>query len=210
MMIPMRPILPICLMLTACAPAGLRTGDLVFTANDPNGFVDAIEAVTPAATEDLSFSHVGILEVKGNDIRVIEATPEAGVTVTAWEAFLAGAAVTPFGRPAAAVYRPRISPRQAEEAVRRARAYVGRPYDFVFAPGDSALYCSELVHRAYRASDGAPLFEAQPMTFCDSTGATSPLWLAYFARLGAPVPEGLPGTNPNALARSPRLTRLPR
>ena len=43
------------------------------------------------------------------------------------------------------------------------------------------------------------------MTFKDSTGETSSLWVEYYTRLGKDIPEGVPGTNPNDMSREVSL-----
>jgi hypothetical protein len=46
------------------------------------------------------------------------------------------------------------------------------------------------------------------MSFSDSTGNISPLWISYFSKMGIPVPEGVAGTNPNDMSREGVLKRL--
>ena len=94
-------------------------------------------------------------------------------------------------------------------AVRRARSFLGVPYDYSFRPGREKLYCSELVWASYLAPDGAedgtPLFTARPMNFRAADGTLPQFWADLFDRLGEQVPEGLPGTNPNDMAREEHL-----
>ena len=71
-----------------------------------------------------------------------------------------------------------------------------------------AVYCSELVHASFLQDDGTPIFSAKPMTFKDPEGETDPYWTEYYARLGVPIPEGEPGTNPNDLSRDPVLQEI--
>ena len=35
-------------------------------------------------------------------------------------------------------------------------------------------------------------------------------WVALFEKLGEPIPEGEPGTNPNEMARDPQLVEIGR
>lgn len=46
------------------------------------------------------------------------------------------------------------------------------------------------------------------MNFRDSTGQIAPYWQEHFARLGMPVPEGVPGTNPGELSKDPALVAV--
>lgn len=57
-----------------------------------------------------------------------------------------------------AVLRPRVDRAARLEAVRRALAQYGKPYDYNFDfSTDSALVCSELVYKAYETADGVGL-----------------------------------------------------
>jgi hypothetical protein len=40
---------------------------------------------------------------------------------------------------------------------------MGRSYDFRYAPGDSEIYCSELIFKAYREAYGEELGQWQPL-----------------------------------------------
>lgn len=64
------------------------------------------------------------------------------------------------------------------------------------------MYCSELVYESYLNEDGSHIFNAIPMNFRASDGSMPEFWTSLFARLGSPVPEGMPGTNPNSIART--------
>lgn len=192
--------------LTACMEAAvLRDGDLIFQANEDGGFVDAIEHVT-----DGVWSHVGIIRLLPDGIHVLEATPGQGVVLTPLDDFLEGSAHDAEGRAVVRVFRIRdLSPDEISAAIARAEACLGRPYDKGFAPGTEALYCSELVYESFRRANGEPVFSAVPMTFKGPDGETAPYWIRYYERLGSPVPEGVPGTNPNALSREDVLIPVP-
>ncbi len=47
------------------------------------------------------------------------------------------------------------------------------------------------------------------MTFKGPDGDIVPYWAAHYDSLGVAVPEGVPGTNPNDLSRSPLLVPVP-
>lgn len=192
-------------LLAACADRGLQDGDLIFQANDSSGFTDAIENVTEGA-----WSHVGIVRKYRGGTYVLEATTREGVVRTRLEDFLDGSAHDSAGRPLVQVRRL-DDPDAASigrRAVRKAESYLGRPYDFAFASGMDAVYCSELVWTCFRREDGSPVFSAIPMTFKGPDGETDPYWVAYYDRLGTPIPEGEPGTNPNDLAKEPLLREV--
>lgn len=123
-------LLMMTLLLTTCMREGLRDGDLVFQENDPGDFTGAIENVTGG-----NWSHVGILEVTGDGVHVLEATTTRGVVRTPLEVFLDGSAHDGDGRPLVRVYRlvdpasgdPGLTEQEAREAVRRAHGYIAGP-----------------------------------------------------------------------------------
>lgn len=189
----------------------LRSGDLIFQANSGSDFVEAIEAVTMAGDSLMSFSHVGIIKVEGDKVSVIEATPEKGVCITPMEDFLRTSAHDAEGRPMVRVmrYTGTDAGKVCSRAISLSSQHLGKQYDFAFDPDMGTVYCSELVFRSFVDDNGDPLFGSNPMTFKDSTGKTSSLWLDYYAKLGKDIPEGAPGTNPNDMSREPLLETVP-
>ena len=180
----------------------LRSGDIVFQCIPCGDLCTAIVETTPCAREH-PFNHCGIVVRNGDSVSVIEAIGK-DVHATPLISFLKrDTAIQLFvGRPlkAAGV--------DTYDALRKAIALQGRPYDDAFMPGDSALYCSELVYACYLRK-GKPAFALAPMTFkSPHSGETFPAWIAYYSALGRPVPEGLPGINPCAIARSPLIELL--
>ena len=93
----------------------------------------------------------------------------------------------------------------ADRSVARARAYLGLPYDHLFLPGDSAVYCSELVLLAFVDRRDSALFMPVPMSFHDESGRITDFWRQHYARHGMEVPEGWPGSNPSELSRRTSL-----
>ena len=85
---------------------------------------------------------------------------------------------------------------------------LGLPYDWSYLPGNGKIYCSELVYESFIDRGGKHVFTASPMNFRDSGGNLPEFWSDLFARLGEKVPEGVPGTNPNGLARESCLTEV--
>ena len=182
-------------------PYALRPGDLLFQVSE-GGMSEAIETATSG-----DYSHVGFLDRSWTG-HVWEAVPDQGVVRTPLRKFLREAAKDSEGRPMVTVYRLR-SGLDVRDAVRRARSLSGRPYDFAFMPGDSTLYCSELVYTCFRDPGGSPLFSSIPMTFKGPDGGILPYWTKHYETMGLSVPEGAPGTNPNDLSRDPLLERVP-
>jgi len=184
----------------------LRNGDIVFQVNDSSDFVDAIEAATNKS--DLSFSHVGMVNVTDSGIYIIEANPKKGVVATPLVDFYDDSAHDRSGKPLVIFYRVKASQDIADKAVARAASFIGRPYDFAFSQGANELYCSELIYECFIDEDGKHIFTTQPMNFRDENGQLPPYWTEHFNRLGIPVPENEEGTNPNDMASSDKVELL--
>lgn len=201
------------LSATACTlrPKGpmLQTGDLLFQC----GTGAMTEAITNATGRDetLNFTHVGILlAAEHSALRssaacpfpadsVLEATSDGGVRITTLSEFLVKSAMRD-GRPMVVAKRLQDTAGVAA-SVARARKALGAPYDYSFRPDNGRYYCSELVYDHYLRSDGNHCFSARPMNFHTPDGTLPRYWAELFERLGEPVPEGVPGTNPNDMAQ---------
>lgn len=110
----------------------------------------------------------------------------------------------PGGRPLVVALRLKDTSGIAA-SVERARKVVGVPYDYSFLPDNGRYYCSELVWEFYSRPDGTRIFPARPMNFRAPDGTMPRYWQELFERRGEAVPEGVPGTNPNDMAREPIL-----
>lgn len=183
----------------------LHTGDLLFQAGKNSEMTGAITTAT-GENGQLDFSHVGIAVVTNGADSVLEATTDGGVRLTALAEFL-GRSARIGGRPAVVAMRLKDTTGVAQ-AVARARRCIGLPYDYSFLPDNGKYYCSELVWDSYCAADGSPRFTARPMNFRAADGTLPRFWADLFARLGEPVPEGVPGTNPNDMAREAILGEI--
>jgi len=193
----------------ACAPESFRpqTGDLLFTVGKQSEMTGAITAAT-GANGALNFSHVGIAVSAERADSVLEATSEGGVRMVPLSEFLAGAARIGEA-PAVVVMRLRDTTGTAA-AIERGRSCLGLPYDYSYYPDNGKFYCSELVWECYRNRDGSHRFEARPMNFRAADGTMPAFWSELFERLGEPIPEGVPGTNPNDMARDRQLEEVHR
>lgn len=192
------------LVARGCAPrhSSLRTGDLLFQVGAGSEMAGAIEAAT-ANGNTLTYTHVGIALPHPGADSVLEATSDGGVRIVPLAEFLAAAAQTTAG-PAVTAMRLRDTAGVAR-SVARARNCVGLPYDYAYRPDNGKFYCSELVWENYRRPDGRRIFAAQPMNFRAPDGTMPEFWIRLFERLGEPIPEGEPGTNPNDMARDAAL-----
>ena len=190
------------LLFSACAhdDSALQAGDLVFRIAGDDGMSSAV-AVSTAWNDSLKYDHVAIVAVEDGKPYIIEATSNGGVKRTSLEEFAeSGEAV---------VMRVNVDFPVAK-AIERASGFIGQEYDWHFLPDNGRLYCSELVWESYLLDDGSRLFQASPMNFRDSDGNMPEFWEKLFAGLGEPVPEGVPGTNPNDMAKSRALTFIRR
>lgn len=194
-----------CLLLPAAAGAQaadginsnvLHDGDLLFFAHSKG---NAITDVTTGVGNAM-ISHVAIVNIRGGKAYTIEAT-HRGVITQPVDSVLEKADKDGTQIMAACIVpRPDIA-----TSVSNAMKYLGRPYDFYFERGDSAIYCSELVELSFRDSDGTPVFRPVPMSFHDRNGTITDYWKEYYRKAGKTVPEGEPGSNPGEMSRDKRV-----
>ncbi len=194
----------ICFLAVACHrdDDALQSGDLLFQVTKTSQMTEAISAAT-VKNETLDFTHVGIAITTDGADSILEASTESGVRIVPLAEFLNDAA-TINGKPAVVAMRLRDTT-GISQAVQRARKALGAPYDYAFLPDNGKIYCSELVRNSYLRADGSPIFTAHPMNFRAADGTMPQFWTDLFARQGIPVPQGIPGTNPNDLSKEPTL-----
>lgn len=215
-------VVPLLVVVLGCSDEGgsvsdLRGGDLLFVVNGQgNNITDVTDGV-----DGLGIDHIAVF----SDGNVIEAIPEYGVVENPLDSFL----VRLSDRESVLVGR--IEGVDVEESVANARKFLGRPYDDIFMPSDSAIYCSELVQKSFVFKDGLKerdqnvkevdskatgsgtkhfVFGTIPMSFHDSTGNVTEFWTKFYSARGLAVPEGEPGTNPGQLSRDPNVKILGR
>lgn len=199
-------------LAAACTPKSdkLQNGDLVFVGIPASYSLDAgsMDSAISDATADgsgLNLIHTAILEIdpEGREW-IIDATIKHGVDRHPLDTFLRDFTLKDGSLPVFEVMRLRDDSRAAS-SVENAKKYLGRPYDVHFSPTDEALYCTELVYDSYLDADGEPIFSAAPMNFKNADGEFPLYWQQLFARLGEPIPQDVPGTNPQAMAKDPAL-----
>lgn len=189
--------------------AELRDCDLIFVVSGESAFSDAISSST-ARNDSLSFVHVGIIRIGGDStVNVIEASPEKGVILTPLNEFLDSSCPKIEGNPGAVIKRLEIG-FPVERTIENALQYIGQPYDWWYLPGNGKMYCSELIYESYLSDEGEHIFQAAPMNFKAPDGTYPSFWVKLYEELNQPIPQGEPGTNPNALSRDPRLMEIHR
>ena len=166
----------------------LHSGDLLFV-SDTTGMGLAVKASTG------NYTHVAMIERAGDSVFIIDATREHGVARRPIEQTFAD-------KMPVDVYQLTIS-FDTVAVVARAKSLIGKPYDNAFLPDNDAYYCSELIQVVFDT-----LFPSKPMNWRDKEGNLPEYWIKHFNKLGMPVPEGLPGTNPTDLSRSLLLRKL--
>lgn len=200
------------LAAVACTrPDTLRTGDLIFVGLplDYDAEGTSMDAAIASATGEegaLNLIHVAIAEVRADSVWIIDATLKHGVDRHPLDTFLRDFTLRDGSYPEFIVKRVEGLP--AADAVERAKSFCGRAYDNWFLPDNDELYCSELVQRSFLGADGQQLFDSEPMNFCAPDGTMPPYWEWLFSLLGQPVPQGLPGTNPQRMSESPLLKEV--
>ena len=180
----------------------LKDGDLMFCVS---GKSDAITDVTHGIDE-MGINHVAIFHKDNNGSYAIEAT-HMGVCMNPIDSFINRNNVRNSNR---AIIIGRINNGfiDISRSIHNALKYLGRPYDFYFQPGDSAIYCSELVQISFVDRKSRLVFHTIPMSFHDNSGEITTFWKEYYSKAGMTVPEGAPGSNPGELSREPKIRML--
>ncbi|MBA4017026.1 MAG: hypothetical protein C0483_07640 [Pirellula sp.] len=121
-----------------------QLGDILFQSLPHSPLIDAIEGATHS-----KYSHCGIVAPGGNGGWVV-VEANGSVKETRLDAWIAQ------GREKAyAVYRYDSQyTDKLPQVVAAARGFLGKPYDMHYAFGDDALYCSELIFKAFKQATG--------------------------------------------------------
>lgn len=189
----MKKTIPFAILLLVFLPihaqwGHLQSGDLLFV-SDTSGMGQAVQESTG------QYTHVALIERAGDSLFVIDATQRHGVARRPIDETFAN-------KMPVEIYRLTI-PFDTAAVIAHAKSLIGKPYDNAFLPDNDAYYCSELIQAAFDN-----LFEAMPMNWRDREGRLPEYWKKHFEKLGMPVPEGIPGTNPTDMSRSKLLRKL--
>jgi hypothetical protein len=141
----------ILVVLGGCGPAvpdayQPAVGDVVFQSLPRSPLVDTIEGCSESR-----FSHCGIVTRSGSEFVVLEAFEKVGFTPLAkW---------IDRGRNGAfSVFRWQNGAAQhVPDVIDAARDFLGRPYDIHYSMDDEAIYCSELIFKAFHKVTGENL-----------------------------------------------------
>lgn len=190
------PTIALPLVLALLAPRGpdpslLRDGDVIFHESR------SAQSRAIAEVQGSPYTHVGLIFRRGGRWWVLEA-----VQPVRW---------TPLDRWVARGGRWRLlrrragplTPAEAGKLRRAAERFLGRPYDLRFEWSDAALYCSELVWKAYHRALDLDLGGRVDWSTLDLSGPHATALL----RTRGPRPTG-PIVTPAALLASPHLTEI--
>ena len=196
-------------LLTACADR-LKTGDLVFVGIPMDYTLDegSMDSAIAASTGDgaLNLIHTAIAEVEGDKIWIIDATLRHGVDRHPLDTFLCDFTLKDGSLPEFIIMRLK-DPKNASQFVENAKQFLGQPYDKGFLPDNGAMYCTELVRESY-VLDGEYVFGNKPMNFKGPDGEFPVYWQQLFSLIGQEIPQDIPGTNPQDMAKSEKLRRV--
>lgn len=192
-------LLVLCLSVSACSSrpgsSGYQPyeGDIAFQSLPHNPLIDAIEGSSGSP-----FSHCGILHRAGADWVVIEAI--GPVKETPWRAWVAQARDRQYS-----VFRLKEPYRAKIPAfIEAAQSYEGRPYDIHYDMDDAAIYCSELIYKAFRRTTGQELGRLQTLGELN--------WQPYAEVIkqieGGKVPLDRKMITPRSLSEAPQLEKV--
>jgi uncharacterized protein YycO len=137
----------------------LKTGDIVLQTSTSKMSKPIREATHSP------YSHVGLVEVSPDGVFVIEAiNPVSRTPFAQWRKRGEAGKIT--------VERLKsLSPETASRVLDVAKGWLGRPYDVRFSKGDGALYCSELVTRAFEEGAQVTVGARQKLSTLDLSPA---------------------------------------
>nr|WP_253900237.1 YiiX/YebB-like N1pC/P60 family cysteine hydrolase [Corallococcus carmarthensis] len=175
--------------VTEGVAAKVRTGDVVFQTSGSRQS-KAIQVATHSP-----LSHVGLVEVTPEGAFVVEAVqPVKRTPFAQWKARGVKGRLL--------VMRPQgVDDAAKARAVVEAKRHLGKPYDALFGWGDEAMYCSELVRKAYAAGAGVEYGRMERLGDLDVAG----LKREIAERYRGPVPVDLELVTPASLAADARL-----
>lgn len=186
-----------------------QAGDILMQQIECGPLCDAINKVTEGY-QGKDYNHCALVVNFDDSLAVIEAIGEM-VHYSSLKDFLARVGDTAMVKNTLHTRLKTPYRHLIPEAIAAARTYLGQPYDDGFILQNGKMYCSEVVHDAFKeANNGKAFFFCQPMTFKDpATKEFFPPWQEYYKDLNMEIPEGVPGINPGLISRDPRLEIIP-
>ena len=197
--------------ITACATNSpgpvLKTGDLVFVgipSENPLPEASMGSAIAESTGGDgMDYIHTAIIDVDDEGTWILDATDKRGVARYPLDTFILDFHRHDGSYPTFEVFRLKNT-EGVDMFLENARKYIGEEYDLKFLPDNGMHYCTELVYDSY-VRNGEHIFETAPMNFRNADGEFSAFWVRIFKNMGAEIPQGLPGTNPQAMHASEEI-----
>lgn len=172
----------------------LRDGDVVFQSH-MGGQGAAIAQATRSP-----YTHCGVVVIEHGEPVVWEAV--GPVKRTPWAEFLRHGM---NGHVVVKRLKVPLTPSERVAFRQRGEALMGLPYDIHFQMDDASIYCSELVHKMYRAA-GRSIGKLEH--FCDMDLDAPIAHAVLVERFGGAVPCGSEVITPAALFRAPELVTV--
>jgi len=181
----------------------LQNGDFVFVEAKQENLSGAINRVTQK-TKTENFDHIGLIEIESDSVFVLHASADLGSNRQPFEYFCTENVENDKKM---VVYRLRKQYQKAIlPAISQSKKMLGKPYNWTYVLDENSYYCSDFIERIFRKDS---IFEHIPMNFENpKTGKTDDFWMDFYQKLNLDVPQNLPGTNPNQLAKSEKLIRM--
>lgn len=178
----------------------LENGDLIFVSAENDHLSEAINRVTQT-NENINFDHVGLIEKRKRKIYVLHAAPKKGSNKENLFHFYKRS------KEPLIIYRLKNEYKNSiPNAIIEANNMLGKPYNWEYILNEDSYYCSDYIERAFRKDS---IFNFIPMNFKDpQTDEIYHYWAEFYEHLNLDVPQGEPGTNPNQLAKSDKLTKI--
>ena len=187
-------VVALAIFVSSCdAQYAPQEGDIAFQSLPHNALIDTIEGSTGSP-----YSHCGILHHVGSEWKVIEAIgPVKETSIMTWEAQGRDGHFT--------VYRLKPKYRDKIPAfIRAAQGYEGLPYDIHYEMDDKAIYCSELIYKAFLKATGEELGHLHQLRELK--------WQPYEAVIkqieGGTVPLDRDIITPRAVSEAPQLEKV--
>jgi len=195
------------ILLSSCLPKKifkLQEGDLLFQDLDSSPLCDAIELVTPGY-KDANFSHIGLVVLDNDTLKVLEAIPPK-VVLTDMKSFF-NRSFDKEGRSKIIVGRLKDEFQHTiKDAIIYAKRKIEMKYDEVFLMNNNSYYCSELIFEAFEKDS---IFKLKPMTFLHpETNDTLTVWKNYYSELGIKIPQNEAGINPGIMSLSEKIEMI--
>jgi uncharacterized protein YycO len=169
-----------------------QTGDIIFQTSK-----SAQSLVIQQATHS-PYSHMGMIVVKDGQTWVLEAIQP--VKYTSLQQWIKRGVNQRYR---VKRYRTRLMVEQQQKLVQQAETYLNKPYDVYFEWSDNAIYCSELVWKAYKK---ALAIELVPLDKLSSFDLSHPSVKALMKqRYGRHIPLNEMVIAPSALFNSKQL-----